>query len=79
LHGAQPVGQPDASIHGFYFASVSAARRSPRTLGVKTVRRTLSTNSSYPHAGQLPTDIDRAVRQLIPLPAPIRIVQRRLR
>src|SRR6266498_4063594 len=36
-----------------------------RTLGVKTVRRTLSTHSSYPDAGQLPTGIDRALRLLI--------------
>jgi len=42
------------------------------TLGVKTVRRTLSTHSSYPDAGQLPTGIDRALRLLIPLPVLIR-------
>ena len=41
-------------------------------LGVKTVRRTLSTHSSYPDAGQLPTGIDRALRLLIPLPVLIR-------
>ena len=40
--------------------------------GVKTVRRTLSTHSSYPDAGQLPTGIDRALRLLIPLPVLIR-------
>jgi len=46
------------------------AARLPLTsaLGVKTVRRTLSTHSSYPGAGQLPTGIDRALRLLIPLP-----------
>ena len=42
------------------------------TWGVKTVRRTLSTHSSYPDAGQLPTGIDRALRLLIPLPILIR-------
>jgi hypothetical protein len=46
--------------------------RSAQTLGVKTVRRTLSTHSSYPDAGQLPTGIDRALRLLIPLPGLIR-------
>ena len=35
-------------------------------------RRTLSTHSSYPDAGQLPTGIDRALRLLIPLPVLIR-------
>jgi len=42
------------------------------TLGRQTVRRTLSTHSSYPDAGQLPTGIDRALRLLIPLPVLIR-------
>jgi len=32
----------------------------------------LSTHSSYPHAGQLPTGIDRAPRLLLPLPVLIR-------
>ena len=41
-------------------------------LGIKTVRRTLSTHSSYPDAGQLPTEIDRALRLLIPMPVLIR-------
>ena len=51
----------------------AAGRTSPNlTLGVKTVRRTLSTHSSYPDAGQLPTGIDRALRLLIPLPVLIR-------
>ena len=40
--------------------------------GAKTVRRTLSTHSSHPDAGQLPTGIDRALRVLIPLPVLIR-------
>ena len=30
---AQPGGQPDAPIHGFYLASVPPARRLPYTLG----------------------------------------------
>ena len=41
------------------------------TLGAKTVRRTLSTNT-YPDAGQLPTAIDRALRSLIPVDVLIR-------
>jgi hypothetical protein len=32
---AQPGGQPDAPIHGFYLASGSAARRLPYTLEVR--------------------------------------------
>jgi hypothetical protein len=31
---AQPGGQPDAPIHGFYLASVGAARRLPYSLGM---------------------------------------------
>ena len=31
---AQPGGQPDAPIHGFYLASVGAARRLPYSLGI---------------------------------------------
>jgi hypothetical protein len=42
------------------------------SLGVKTVRRTLSTHSSDPDSGQQPTGIDRALRLLIPLPVLIR-------
>jgi hypothetical protein len=42
------------------------------TLGAKTVRRTLLTHSGYPDAGQLPTQIDRALRRLMLLPALIR-------
>jgi hypothetical protein len=38
----------------------------------RLVRRTLSTHSSYPDAGQLPIRIDRALRLLIPLPVLIR-------
>ena len=40
--------------------------------GSAMVRRTLSTHSSYPDAGQLPTGIDRALRLLILLPVLIR-------
>ena len=42
------------------------------SLGVKTVRRTLSTHSSCPDAGLLPPGIDRALRLVIPLPVLIR-------
>jgi hypothetical protein len=31
---AQPRGQPDAPVHGFYLAGVVSARRLPWTLGV---------------------------------------------
>lgn len=54
------------------FERSAHARRSTQALGVKSVRRTLSTHSSYPDAGRLTTGIDRAVRLLIPLPVLIR-------
>ena len=32
---AQPGSQPDVPIHGFYLASVGAARRLPYPLGIR--------------------------------------------
>jgi len=34
-HDAQPGGQPDAPIHGFYLACILPARRLPDSLGVR--------------------------------------------
>jgi len=51
---------------------MTAERLHNITLGAKTVRRTLLTHSGYPDAGQLPTQIDRALRRLMLLPALIR-------
>lgn len=45
-----------------------AARRLARTLGVKAVRRTLSTHSSYPDAANCQPGLIWALRVLIPMP-----------
>jgi hypothetical protein len=51
---------------------MTAERIAEHHVGAKTVRRTLLTHSGYPDAGQLPTQIDRALRLLILLPVLIR-------
>jgi len=44
---AQPGGGADAPARAFSVATTVAARPSPCTLGVKTVRRTLATHSNH--------------------------------